>query len=465
MYSLFKGGLIQKKHILDSRCRKCQIPASLLSRFLTIKLDSVPGRESYLGQLVKETFDRFVEIQQLVGSNGPPRETIGQHLLDIISERVSAGEILSLEETTEREEDTRESDISQGLVALAAALGDVKAMNAAITQYGGIVDQDSEHFTTAIHAAARSGQTGTAKLLLDQKAKAIPKFAPRSTPLEIASYGGHEDMVKLLLDDKHHDFEIPASLLESAMRFALKGGHAKLIQVFLKYDDDKVEQGSAPSLSPPEILLMGAASGNKEIVQDMLLTGVDIDTIGIRETRLAHAKNALECAAASGRLDMVKLLLDWGISRNQDRYHNAFVLAVREQRTDVARFLLEDGADINHIAPRPNHWREHGSALMTAASHNACEMVGYLLDNGVDLSTIIPGRREESQGACALTSACRRGHSRVARQLVDAGVNPNKLEWTRGKGGKSNIYYARKSGVPGIVETLYQLGAVESVDP
>jgi len=101
---------------------------------------------------------------------------------------------------------------------------------------------------------------------------------------------------------------------------------------------------------------------------------------------------------------------------------------------------------------------------MTASSHADYEMVQFLLSKGADISAEIQGSKE-NQGSCALTSACRRGHVDVARLLVETGVNPNKLEWTRGKGGKSNLYYARKSGVPGIVEALWELGARPTGDP
>jgi ankyrin repeat protein len=506
---LFKRGLVQKKHILDGRCRKCQIPGSLLTRFLTIKLETVHGQESYLGQVVDETLDRFAHIQLGCGSTGHPRHENRRVLLEAVAERVPAGRILSLEDSEERRPlggqkirdevdkikvrvdvdriivragvfiskspvdtiaerlniQTVNFDVLQGLVALAASLSDIKVLERSII-HGGLLDANSEYFTTAIHAAARRGKFETVKWLLGKGAQAFPKHTTRCTPLDVACFGGHEEIVKHFLNYEHKLHPCLAPQLEAAIRLALKGGHANLVDLFVEMRKDKGNPADGPvepAVSKEEVLLIAAANGNEEVVGKMLNSGVDIDGVGMREAREAYRRNALEFAASTGRLNVVKLLLERGSSHESDRYHNAFVLAVREQRDDVARFLLQDGANINHVAPRPNHWRRRGTALMTASSHDDYKMVQFLLSKGADISAEVKGSKE-NQGSCALTSACRRGHIEVARLLIEAGVSPNKLEWTRGKGGKSNVYYARKSGVPGIVEALWKLGAKAIVD-
>lgn len=490
VYSVFKGGHIHKKHILDGHCRKCQIPGSLLTKFLIIKLETVRGQESHLGHVVNETVDRFDHLQRICGSKSLSRQQNTHVLLGIVAEALPAGKILRVEEPNEEDEpfvpdvspvsdssdeglaeatlvidrqkkQLFESNILQGIIALAAAVGDIAAIEGSLVQ-GSELDSGSEHFTTAIHAASRRGQVEAVKMLLEKGSEAHPLHTIRSTPLGAACFGGHEQVVRLLLNARGKPLPFSESQLDAAIRLALKGGNPELVDVFLeecKAIEDRTDHRFV-IISEEEILLIAANCGSEEIVNKMLDEDVDIDGVGTREGRIAYMKSPLELAAAAGRLNIVKLLLKRGSSKEIDRYHNAFVLAVRERRDDVARYLLQDGANINHVAPRPNHWRRRGSALMTSCSHADKEMVEYLLSNGVDLSAVVEGSKE-NQGSCALTSACRRGHTEIARLLINAGVDPNKEQWTRGKGGRSNLYYARKSEQPGIVKALLELGARE----
>lgn len=353
-------------------------------------------------------------------------------------------------------------DVLQGLVALAASLGDVGLLERAISS-GAFIDGPSEYFTTAIQASARLGQLETVNWLMTKGVEAFPKHETRSTPLDAACHEGHRDVVKLFLNYKHR-LEVhpcPVPQLDSAVRHALKGGHANLVALFLERRTDMTTLFMGPMepfVAMDEILLIAAACGNGEIVVKMLGMGAEIDGIGTRESRTAFTRNAIEHAAAAGRLNVVKLLLERGSDPSSDRYHNAFVLAAREKRNDVVEFLLSHGANINHVAPRPNHWRRRGSALMSAASRADYYMVEFLLRKGADITAAVEGS-SENQGSCALTSACRRGNAAIARLLINAGVSPNKKEWTTGKGGKSNLYYAGRSGVPGIMATLWELGA------
>ena len=353
-------------------------------------------------------------------------------------------------------------DVLQGLVSLAASLGDVRLLERAIAS-GAFIDASSEYFTTAIHSSSRLGILEMVNWLMNKNVKAFCNNTFRSTPLDAACFAGHSEVVRVFLkhDPRLPMHPCPVPQLDSAVRQALKGGHASLIDLFLEKRTDLHELlvgPVEPFVAMEEVLLIAAACGDEETVVRMLDMGADIDGVGTRENRTAFTRNAIENAAAAGRLHVVRLLVERGSDPSSDRYHNAFVLAARDRRNDVVKFLLDHGADINHVAPRPNHWRHRGSALMSAASCGDFKMVKFLLRRGADVTARVQGS-VESQGSCALTSACRRGNSAIARLLIHAGVSPIKKEWTTGKGGRSNLYYAGRSRVHGIVETLRELGA------
>jgi|SRR5215510_8867306 len=85
-----------------------------------------------------------------------------------------------------------------------------------------------------------------------------------------------------------------------------------------------------------------------------------------------------------------------------DIINNAFVYACMQNHLDAAKFLLQQGADINSIPPGFHY---PGTALHNAAVHGHRRMVEWLIENGAD-----PDAKDGERGGSAASWAAYGGH-------------------------------------------------------
>ena len=120
---------------------------------------------------------------------------------------------------------------------------------------------------------------------------------------------------------------------------------------------------------------------------------------------------------AQGNTKEVQHLLDQGMSPNfrDETFPHATALqwAVLQGRTEVARLLLDRGADVNAVNDLG------GTALQIAAWHGHAEIVRLLLERGADIN------RQSNTGWTALHAAARQGHEEVVRILLQQGADRN----------------------------------------
>jgi ankyrin repeat protein len=143
-----------------------------------------------------------------------------------------------------------------------------------------------------------------------------------------------------------------------------------------------------------ERLILAALNGKKESVARILRAGVDADYYG-KEERLSDAHGfgtALLAAATRGRTEVAKLLIQNGADLNarcpiyratplmhacigeETEYH--------EGRKEVIKLLLENGANIDEQDP------SGATALMWATVHGTDSIVKLLLENGANPNII-----------------------------------------------------------------------------
>ena len=126
-----------------------------------------------------------------------------------------------------------------------------------------------------IHYASRYGLTRLANILI-QAGMPLNTYSQFGTPLELASYYGHEDLVKLLLDSGAEvDPPLPCGTNQ-----------------FLDGDADFITA-----------LQAAAYQGREDIVRMLLNKNADVNVVG------GHFGTALQVAASSGRVEVVRLLL------------------------------------------------------------------------------------------------------------------------------------------------------------
>lgn len=186
-----------------------------------------------------------------------------------------------------------------------------------------MLDKGATKVNEAFSAACRSGHAAIARLLLTKGAACI------ASTLTHACTNGHTEIVRLLLEhkDKIVDFKRHT---RSVFRMACRHGYAEVLQLILPLvtlDGPLASQGLGEACS----------SGNETIFRLMLEKGAEPDW------------DAFQMACKKGHLHLVRLLIDRGPYYTEDdaddRSTGAFEAAVNGHM-DLVHFLVCNGAAI-----------------------------------------------------------------------------------------------------------------------
>ena len=291
--------------------------------------------------------------------------------------------------------------------------------------------------------ACQSGFIECARVLLDHHADINYTYIGYETPtvfaLQSACLSGNIDMVRFIIS---RGFEVSDRVLFRLIRNRMIMCHTEIATTLVGYMQDvNFICGHA---SP---LYEACYGGNSSAVRMLLERGA-----GFRDPNY----DPLNGAACGGHLEVIKLLLNWytkngriSPSRIEDALdsasrfgyinimqclieygtdakalNSALVEAVKSYHIDkglaveVARLLLESGADLNAISG-------YCSAWFLAYRNDSPEMVRLFLDRGADPNTIGTGGDSPLKAVLcsSLRSPLRQG---VLQVLLEGGADPNR---------------------------------------
>ena len=163
-------------------------------------------------------------------------------------------------------------------------------------------------------------------------------------------------------------------------------------------------------------LIIAAHNGNLNSVRILLRYGADIAARGTLtiDDEVIEGCAPLWAAAASGRLDVVKLLIE----RNADVDSRTLTgstplrVAAHEGHLDIVRCLVESGADVN---ARNDY---ESTPLMAACYYGHVSVVTYLIDKGAFMDL-----QYQDSGNTALHDAVKRGYLEMVSQLLSRGAS------------------------------------------
>lgn len=145
--------------------------------------------------------------------------------------------------------------------------------------------------------------------------------------------------------------------------------------------------------------------------------------------------------------DIARLLLEYGADvdgYDARTYGTPLTIAVQRKNADIVKLLLDYGAKVDVAAPF------RGIPLVTAATDNRAGIVKLLLDHGAEVDVEV-----DMQFRTALTAAAARGATQIVKLLLDYGAEIDKSV-----GGKPNaLALAAGNGVASTVELLLDYGA------
>ncbi|KAJ3478545.1 hypothetical protein NLG97_g8552 [Lecanicillium saksenae] len=185
-----------------------------------------------------------------------------------------------------------------------------------------------------------------------------------------------------------------------------------------------------PGSRGSEILHDAANLGLLDLINYVLDTGdIDINSQGYQRKAgtYKHGATPLYMAAAAGRTEAVRLLLDRGADpnapRRPDRVCNPLVAAIWGQHDQIARMLITAGADVTCAGEPP----VHDYPIIAAVTSGNLDMATLLLEAGVDLYTVGADGRD------------------VFVWAFDEGNNPALLEMLLSRGARTKGRYPGSS--------------------
>lgn len=290
---------------------------------------------------------------------------------------------------------------------------------------------------TALHYAILSGSARVAEMLL--KAHADPNITDgfRNTPLLLAIQTDNIAMARLLLQS--------GAKVEtkgcSALSLASLCGDYRMVQLLLQNGANvsfQEEGGDTP-------LCDAAGSNNTEVVRLLIENHANINIKNNKES------TPLNAACFSGSFDSINLLLEHGAKVNEKDIYGCspfFIIATSslpfEERIEVMKSLLAHGALVNDVLGGTNVLPDTGiTPLMVAATEGKTDMVKFLLSHGADVNA------RNSLGATAMH---RVANAEIAKMLLEHHAEVN----VRSKSGDTPLHMSAKLGNLEVAKVLIE---------
>ncbi len=341
------------------------------------------------------------------------------------------------------EEARREKNRKNALLVLAASKGDSEAAGSALSQ-GAEIDGTDENGNTALISGYLGGHIDIVKFLLEQGAKPDVTGKEGATMLVMASRDGRTEFVKLLIasgafvNSLYGNGDTPIIL-------AANNDHKDLVRFLAEKGADK-----------ESALMAMTRQNNKEMMKLLLQLGANPDRI-------------LSLACGEGDLGRLRIVLDNASDLAIGSLNRHLIQASEKCQIDVAKALIEKGADINAANEQgitPLHWavmKESREAVQLFVSSGAnagqSNKAGYspldlacvganlaLIETFIKMGATVSGECKNA----ALREATNKGQKEAIQFFLENGADVNGED----SDGNSALMLAYKNDAPEILRLL-----------
>lgn len=290
-----------------------------------------------------------------------------------------------------------------------------------------------------LHGAVELQDIQTVRSILRKDPSAIFAFNSRGqSALHLAARKGNSDLVAYLLrngakvNPDDDDFKTP-------LHEAVRSGNAEVVRLLLNRGAD-TQARDASGQTPRD-----AAAGLSAWFMDH---GTNL------EAKNRDGLTALFQFSTTGPLQAVEVLLDANayLETEGPSRRTPLMVACERGQTEIVRLLLARGADANKVDER------QGTALLVAAgkSHGYTEIGELLISHHADINA------QDQSKQTALLMCCENRHEKMALMLLHHGANFNVNDG----GGYAPLHLAAMRGLCSVVQDLVARGAsVDSLNP
>jgi ankyrin repeat protein len=222
---------------------------------------------------------------------------------------------------------------------------------------------------TALYYASLCGFSQLANYIICTRGEDVNTWSGyHETPLQAASYMGHIDVVRVLLDHGANLNTIDKK--NTPLISAYDGRHLEIMRLLLERgaDVDALDDFSDP------VLNLASKRGQAEVVHLLLQHNANVNSRGIVDWTPLYG------ASYFGRTEVVQLLLDHGadIDALSSGRHSPLHISIRNNLPETVQLLLEHGADLN-IRDRKDR-----TPYQIAKSRGLTEIAQLLLEYGAE---------------------------------------------------------------------------------
>lgn len=267
---------------------------------------------------------------------------------------------------------------------------------------------------TPLHLAAGKGHWGVVKSLLFAGARTNAKSRNGNRALHLAAEYGHVEIVRTLISSGAESYGSSRDGIVP-LHLAARRGHTEIVELFLEtgYSVDSWCSTGTP-------LQMALENRHESTIKTLVAHGAALEAIWLDEDGLMANVGALELAVKTGQRDIVEMLLTTGVKIEAigTRGLRPLQMAASGGEVEILEILLAWGAQIEAVGYKDQR------ALHFAASGGHTEIVNKLLAGGAEVDP-------PSRIGTPLQLASKNGYTETVQALVAGGAqnraSPNLL--------------------------------------